>query len=430
MTTLASGLNTANRACLAACQGRIYYANNFDVIKAWNGISAALMDAGITAPSLVIGAPTAAAGGLSNGDHLIRYRYKDTSSGYVSDPSPALTYTVAAATGLLTFGIGAADDIRPTTDTKVDQYVIEATRIGGGAFYQLGTAAVGAASVVVGMNDNSLAQQFNSDAFYGSAADLETYTNGKPPLGTIVIPYRGKLWVLGDAPYDLTAVTFTNNSTAIVGTGFSTAWDDGAQFLLVRAGDTKAYEISAVASSTAMTLSVAWSGTTAAYSAKVVKRFPNRGYYSRTFFPEQFYLTNWARDFLAEKSDTVTSAIGRKDALYIFGKNNAERLIFNADPSAAAGAVISPIQGSRGNWNQRTIVDVEGELYAWDRQGMWTVGEVPSPISDPIYNLLKEYADYSQFAQFHVLVPDPALVQALIVYSRRTAQNIDPGVKQ
>jgi hypothetical protein len=422
MTSLATGLNTANVACLASCQGAIYISNNFDVQKKWNGIASALLDSGITGPSLAIGTPTTGAGGFSNGDHLVRYRYKDTSTGYVSNPSPATTITVSGGNGILTFGIGVADDIRTTSDTKVDQYVIEATAVGGGTFYQAGTAAVGATSVVVGMADSSLIQQFNSDSEYGSTADLEAFSNEVPPIGTIIVPYRGRMWVFGDEAYGLTNVTFTNNSTAITGTGFSTAWDNGVPFLLLRNGDTKAYEISAVASSSAMTLSVAWTGSTGSYSAKVIKRFPNRGYHSRLFYPEQFYVSKWARDFLANKSDQVRAATGRKDGLYVFGLTNSERLIFNVDPSAAAGAVLSPIQGRRGCFNQRCFVDVEGELFAWDRQGMWIVGEVPQHISGKIDESLKLYIDYAESSQFHASFdPESRAVMFFFVQSGDTA---------
>ena len=359
--SLATGLNTNSRASLASCQGKIYLANGFDSVKRWDGISASLQDAGITGPTLVIGGPTgAAAGGLSAGDHLIRYRYKDTSTGYVSNPSIALTYTVAGGNGLLTFSIGAASNIRTTTDTKVDQYVIEATRVGGGTFYQLGVAALGAASVVVGMSDDALAQQFNSDDAYGSAEDLETYRNEIPPLGTILLPYRGLMWVLGDKAYPLTAVTFTNGSAAVSGTGFNLRW---AGYTILDASGTVRYEILSVASTIAMTLSRTYAGTTGAKSATVLAKFPNRGYWSNLFQPEQFFPTVNARDFLANKSDQVVAAIGRKDGMYIFGRTNTERLIYNADPSAAAGSVLSPIQGRRGAFNARCIVDIEGEVY-------------------------------------------------------------------
>jgi hypothetical protein len=384
--------------CLASCQGQLYATNDWNPVQVWDGIATATKAAGITGPTLVIGAPTAAAGGFDNGQHQIRYRYKNTNTGYVSNPSPALVYTVSGGNGLLTFGIGAADDIRPTTDTKVNQYVIEATPIGGGTFYQAGTAAVGAASVQVGMADTSLIQQFNSSAEYGSEADLETYSNEVPPLGTILLPYRGRMWVLGDAAYPLTAVTFTNGSAAVTGTNFSTSW---AGRLILRSGDTVRYEIASVTNTTSLTLSAVYGGTTGSASATVVSKFPNRGYYSRIFYPEQFFTLRWARDFLANRSDQVVAAVGRKDAMYVFGRYSAERLIYNADPSAAAGAVLSPIQGRRGCFQQRCIVDVEGELYAWDRQGMWIVNEVPKHISTPIDPLLETYIDYDQNTKFH-----------------------------
>lgn len=399
MTSLATGLDTVNRACLASCQNQLYYSNNWNPVKVWNGIKSSLDDAGITGPSVVMGAPSAAvAGGMSNGDHLIRYRYKNTSTGYVSNPSPAQTYTVAGGNGLLTFAIGGASAIRTTSDSKVNQYVIEATAVGGGTFYQLGTAAVGAATVQVGMADSSLIQQFNSDAEYGSSANLETYSNEKPPLGTILLPYRGRMWVLGDAAYPLTGVTFTNGSAAVTGSAFSTSW---AGRVILKAGDSVAYEILSVTDANNLTLSANYGGTTSTTTATVTSKFPNRGYYSRLYYPEQFFTSKWSRDFLANKSDQVTSAVGRDDGMYIFGLTNAERLIFNADPSAAAGAVLSPLLGRRGNWNQRTFVDVEGELYAWDRRGMWIVGKVPKHISLPIDDLLETYVDYTASTKFH-----------------------------
>lgn len=401
MATLASGLNTNSRACLAACQSGLYYANDFDSVKAWYGLTAALQDAGITGPSLVIGAPTAAGGGFDNGNHLIRYRYKNTKTGFVSNPSPALGYAVTGGNGTLTFGIGVADDIRPTTDPKVDQYVVEATPTGGGTFYQVGTAAVGSASVAVGMADLVLIQQFNADANYGYADNNivdATYSSQPPPIGTILVPYRGRLWVIGTSAYPLTAVTFTNGSAAVSGTGFSTQW---AGRIITAAGDLVSYQIASVASAVAMTLSVVYAGTTGAKSAEVVSQFPNRGYYSRLFYPEQFLPTAWARDFLANRSDQVRAAVGRKDGLYVFGLYSAERLIFNSDPSAAAGAVLSPIQGRRGAWHQRVVVDVEGELYSWDRQGMWIVSEVPRHISNPVDALLELLVDYTASTQFH-----------------------------
>lgn len=412
MTILATGLNTNGRACYASCQGQVYMTNGFDPVKVWDGVNQLFQDAGIAGPVAAIGAPTAAAGGFTAGDHLIRYRYKKTGTGYVSNPSPALTYTVAGSNGLLTFSIGAAGNIVTTSDTKVDQYVIEVTPVGGGVFYQAMTVPVGATTIVVGMPDTSLIQQFNSDSEYGSSADLETFSAAQPPLGTIFLSFRGRSWTIGDRPYPLTAVTFTNTSTTVTGTGFNLKW---AGMLITKTGDFSRYEIASVTNSTTMVLSKAFSGTTGATTASVTSRFPNRGSYSRLFYPEQYYPAVWARDFLADKSDQVVAAIGREEGLYVFGRSNTEVLIFNSDPSAAAGSVLSSCRGRRGAFHNRVLVDVEGELYAWDRQGMWAVNKTPKHISLKIDPILPTLADYAQSEKFHAAY-DPIARVAMFFY--------------
>lgn len=410
MTVIATGLSTVNRGNTTKFQGGLYYTNGYDPVKVWYGIKGQAEDAGITGPTLEIGAPTAAAGGLSNGNHLIRYRYKNTTTGYVSNPSPALTYAVAGGNGLLTFGIGAADDIRTTTDTKVDQYVIEATAVGGGTFYQLGVAALGATTVVLGMVDSSLIQQFNSDSEYGSSQNLETYSAEVPPLCAIMVPCRGFMFYLGDDGYDISGATFTLNSNLVAGTGFSTRWEGK---LVQKSGDTNIYEITA-ATTTQLTLSVNFTGATATTTGKVVSRFPNRGQYSRRFYPEQCYASVWARDFLAEKADQITAALSREDGLYVFGSANAERLIFNTNPSALT-STLQPLQGNRGALTQRCVVDVEGVVYSWDRQGMWIVGHTPKHISGAIDNDLEALVDYDERDQFHAGF-DPANRLVIFVY--------------
>lgn len=401
MTIIATGLNNVHPAVMASCQGGLYYTNNFDPVKVWYGVTAALQDAGIYGPAAVIGPPTLAAGGFSNGDHEVRYRYKNTKTGYVSNPSPALVVTVTGGNGIATFTVtisGGGGDIITSTDPKVDQIVIEATAIGGGTFYQAGVGVNAPGNIVVGMNDAALQQQFNSDAAYGSSEDLETYSSDVPPLCAIVIPYRGRMWYIGDQAYPLTGVTFTNGSPTVTGVGFNLLW---AGRIITRDGDTQSYEILSVTSTVLMTLSVNYGGITGVGTADVVAKFPNRGYYSRLFYPEQCLLSRWARDFLAEKSDQVRGAFGRKDGLYILGLFSGERLIFNADPSAAAGAAFSPLNGRRGVFNQRCLVDVEGNVYAWDRQGMWIVGEEPVHLSTAIDQLLRQYVDFEEDHQFH-----------------------------
>lgn len=399
MTTLATGLNTANRATMAAIQGNIYFTNNYDDVKVWDGISSTMLDAGIEGPAAAPGSPSTGAGGFSNGSHQIRYRYKNTKTGYVSNPSPALVVEVSGGNGVLTFSVGGASNIVNSSDTKVDQIVVEATPVGGGTFYEVGTVANSGSTIAVGMADTSLFQQFNSDAAYGSSEDNETYSSEIPPLGTIILEHRGQCWIMGDEPYAMTGLAFTNGDATVTGTGFT---DRMVGRVILRDGDSTAYEIASYTSSTEVELSTTYGGVTGTgLDGYVISKFPNRGYYSRPFYPEQFYPSVWARDFLANTSDQLSAAVSRKDGLYIFGKHSAERLIYNADPSVASGAVISKIQGRRGCYNQRCLVEIEGSLISWDRQGMWIVGEVPQHISRPIDPLLKDYVDFEENTKFH-----------------------------
>ncbi len=403
MSVLATGLNATFAAVMASCQGGLYYTNTYDPVKVWYGVTAALQNAGIVGPVAGIGSPATGAGGFSNGDHDVRYRYKNTKTGYVSNPSPAVTYAVTGSAGIFTFTVtasGGGGDIITSTDPKCDQIVIEVTPVGGGTFYQAGTGINAVGNIVVGMNDDALTQQFNSDAAYGSSENLETYSSEIPPLCAIVVPYRGRMWYFGDQAYPLTGLTFTNGSPTVAGTGFNLRW---AGKVITRDGDTASYEIASVASAISMTLTVNYGGVTsvANATATVVAKFPNRGYWSRLFYPEQTFPSTWARDFLAERSDQVRAVIGRKDGLYVLGLFSGERLIFNADPSAASGAVLSPLQGRRGCFNQRCLVDVEGDVFSWDRQGMWIVGEKPVHISRHVDRLLELYCDYNEHDQFH-----------------------------
>jgi hypothetical protein len=108
----------------------------------------------------------------------------------------------------------------------------------------------------------------------------------------------------------------------------------------------------------------------------------------------------WARDFLQNRSDIVRAAIGRKEAMYVFGLFSCERLVYNDNPSALT-SVLSPLQGDRGCFNNRCLVAAEGKLYSFDRQGIWLVNEVPEHLSFPVDDTLRENVDYAQNTQFH-----------------------------
>jgi hypothetical protein len=395
MTILSSTLNAAAPGCLATIANRLYFTNNFDPVQVWDGVAATTQNAGIVGPVGVMGAPTDAGGSGTLGVHGIRYRYQNSKSGYVSNPSLPTTYTVTG--GSLTWTVGS--QIVISTDPKVDTISVEMTPVNSGVYYQVGVVPNVAGSVNVNAADITITQGTDVDVLWGSAQNLQVFSHYPPPVCAIIMSFKGHSWMLGDIPYNLTGVTFTNNSTAVTGTGFCTsgAWVGR----IIKAGsDTTAYAIASVNSSTSITLNTVYGGTTGTYAAVVFSATPNRGYYSRPYAPEEFYPAVFARDFLQNRSDLITAAYGRKDAMYIFGLYSSERLTYNDDPSATT-SFLSPIQGHRGCFNNRCVVEAEGALFAFDRQGIYMVGEVPEHLSFAIDDSLKELVDYSQYNTFH-----------------------------
>lgn len=396
MTTLTSSVNATNRGCFYAAGPRVYYTNCFDKVQTWDGIDSQSRDAGIVGPTGAPGSPAAASGNTTNGNHRVRYRYRDSKTSFVSSPSDELTVSVSGGNGQLTFDIGTSGtDLIRSGDAKVDTIDVEMTPVNGQIFYRAASVLNSASSVVVSIADASLIQQFNASANYGSSETGDIFSHEQPPIAAVGVFHQGRVFLGGDLPYTITA-TFTNNSASVSGTGFSANWAGR----VVRAGsDTVAYRISA-ATTTTLTLEAVYAGSTGSKSAVVYSATPNRLYYSRALLPESFYASRFARDVLQNRGDQLVAMLGRPDALYLFGRYSSERLVFTADPSATTSK-LEPIQGNRGAFHQRVLVEAEGELFAWDRQGVYLAGMRPQHLSGPIDDFLTEEADYSLSAKFH-----------------------------
>ena len=97
MTTLYSSMSTAHRACAAEYRRMAYIQNGWNAMRRWNGRTAAAETAGIDGPSQAFGtwtpcpsytAPAAdSVTADAEGARIFRYRYMDSRTGYVSDPS-------------------------------------------------------------------------------------------------------------------------------------------------------------------------------------------------------------------------------------------------------------------------------------------------------------------------------------------------------
>ncbi len=391
MTTVATGLNTTNRATLCAINGRVYLANDFDTIRVFTQDTG--YSAGITGPVAIIGAPTAAAGNVTNGTHLVRYRYRDSRTGYPSNPSPALAVTVSGGNGSLRFDV--TSDYVASTDSKVTNIDIEMTPVNDSTFYRAQTALNTATAITVSITDANLSQQVNVDSEYGSAENFNLFQHSVPPTAAVIVGHRNRAITGVHPPYAITG-TFTNASASVTYADGPQAW---VGRLVQAAGDTVNYEISTV-SSTAITMSAVYAGTTGSKSATVFHKFPNRINYSPINFPEGTLTGTYSRDVLIGRGDNLRAMFSQEDALYLLGLYSADRLVFSTDPSALTSNLL-PIKGHRGCFNQRCLVAAEGRLFAFDRLGIYEVSSVPKHLSDHIDPALGELCDYTQNVKFH-----------------------------
>ncbi len=405
MTSIFTGLDTTNFPSMCAINGAVYYANDFNPIKVLNMNGG--QNAGIEGPAGTLGSPTPTAGNVTNGTHLIRYRYRNSRTGYISNPSDNLSYTVSGGNGSLLFNV--TSDYVASTDAKVTHIDIEMTAVGDATFYRAQTALNTATTITVSINDDNLTQQENVTALYGSVQDGELFANEPPDSHAIVVAHRNRLWLFGHEPFLIgaTMATFTLSSTSVLYANGSQEWIGR---YIQADGDTTNYDITAV-SSTAITISAVYGGATGIKAATVYSNEPNVGSYSRLNFPESFG-ANLRREFLYGTGDRVRGAFSRRDALYVFGQYSSQRLTFSVNPSATTSNLI-PILGNRGTLNQRCLVDADGRLFAWDRLGMYEVSEAPTQISNHIFPTLAEICDYSESVQFHGIY-DP--IERVIVW--------------
>lgn len=311
LTTLKSGMNAA-RGTFALANGALYYANGSDAVQVIYDGSLASVDAGIIAPASAPTAGTPAAGTVTAGDHLIRFRWKNSVTGYYSNPSPALTFTAAGSQNIpLTLGT--------TSDTKVDKMVIEMTEASGSTFYVVETVADGS-SYTISISDALLNQNELADTY--AAPDGFGH---EPPPATLktIMSSRNRIFGLDD------------NGTL---------------------------------------------------------------YWSRAAYPEAFNALEWSQKVFSNGGDKAIAMANFMSDVYIFGQRSMARLVYSGDP---ASGMFAQMPTSFGVWNQNCVVDVEGALWGWGRQGIFKITEIqPKYMSGPVYDTLTDDPYITNSANF------------------------------
>lgn len=399
--------NSASSSLYSSSQGkrprftihnrRLYVTDGWRPMQRWDGIAAATVAAGITGPSTTPAAwaptPTTAAGSCTAGTHKFRYRYLDSTTGYVSEPSNEYVATVVAGSQQLTFAIstsGSGNMIR-STDTKVDKIVVEMTMSGGTVFYKAAETIQTASSVVVSIADVTLANQTlpwpDTDALFNGV-------HYPPPIASHALSFRGRLWLFGQVIHSDGTVAVTNGSASVTGT--STDWTAACALPSAPIGTNRVvrrfkvasaavdYEVASTGGATSLTLSSTYAGSTTSGLSYTIYSRDRSIFYSEPGYPEAFPPLNF---ILGPDSGDVRGMIGHTNALLICSLNGMDRFVWTSDP--ATDGTKRTLPTNRGVVAHECLVNVEEVVYGLDRRGFWRFdGEVPIQISREIETLV------------------------------------------
>lgn len=431
MTTLSTGLTSNHRATVAEFRKTSYVCNGWDSMQRWDGRGSSLETAGIDGPSTEVDswqpAPTTAAGSCTVGVHLFRYRYMDSRTGYVSDPSEEREVEVTASNEQLTFPIsttGAPNIIR-STDSKVDKIIVEMTLVGanpgeeGEEFFKAAEVLQTASSVVVSISDPQLELQILPWPVDG---------HRPPPVAKHVVSHRSRLWIFSTVTHEVGNCDVTNGSANVAegstdpdwrvsALGSSSTDREDTPWFFQRDGDSRAYEVDYYDSGgNQIVLVENYAGTTGSdVSYKLFTR-ANAIWVSRADYPEGFEPLKFLTGPQSEMSGDITAGVGYGSSMIFYSLNGMFKLSWDQGP--LIDPILIPLSKQYGALNQHTVIEVEGQVYSMDRLG-WSVwsGTFPQLISRPV-DALRSLIDYDQAENFSVVFyPDLRAIRWFVVYS-------------
>lgn len=419
MTILDSTLSPNHRATAAEYRRHGYFANGWDAMRRWNGRSATASLAGIQGPDASLGSwtptPTGAPGETSIGLHVFRYRYMDSTTGYVSNPSEEIELEVASTDEELTFPIdttGAANIIR-STDDKVDRIIMEMSVVGGSEFFKAAEALNSASTLVLDVNDAYLETQFL--AWPDDGHDV-------PPIAKHVVSHRERLWLFGQVTHEVGTADFTNGSPTVAPGSTDPDWVDSALdfggWFIQKNGDTVAYEIASL-TGTDITLKANYAGTSGANQSYKIFSRAQAIWVSRPGYPEAFEPEKFLNVPNGEGSGDITAGLGYGSSMLFFSLQGMTKFAWDTDP--LVDGIMIPLGSKNGALNQRVVIEVEGRVYAMDRRGinMWE-GVNPRLVSRPIGPLFEDL-DWTLSENFHCcFFPDIRAIRWFVVYNGDT----------
>ena len=401
MSTIESGLASGFAHDVAALFGNLYRVNGWDPMSVWDGFRSNAVAAGISQPATystnVTSAALGVSSGVSPGVHFFRYRYANSKTQYVSNPSEAKQFTAAEGAS----GTGATytfSNIVPSPDVKVDRIIAEMTDSDGEVFFQASVLQNESQAVTIRINDDDL-----------RALPLlyDEFGHDVPPRARYVEPFKGRLWLMGQIVYEEGQARIPNSGISVVGSG--TNWNSTARGRLLQlSGDTRRF-IESVVSGSLLLLEESVAKASAFRNYTITDSAPDILRWSKALFPESFPVENQTR-VLDGKPEKARAHRGYRNDLIIWGERSMQRLVFASDPNV--DGALEPIEGDRGAASRLCVVDAGGAVFSLDYKGIHRytggsgepqhVSESIDPLFDPADNAYG-YVDFAYRSTFHAV---------------------------
>lgn len=216
--------------------------------------------------------------------------------------------------------------------------------------------------------------------------NAQTLVDKSLPLTSkkLIAQCLGRMFASGNEPYSEGAVVLTSGSAAV--TGIGTEWGPitlKGRFFEV-AGGSKRYTIDSVASTTSLTLTEAYAGSTDPYAYYTISSGPAERrtlYWTPPSQPEAWPRTNSLALAEDPNAGEITALVPLRSWLYPVTENRLYRFSYVDDP-LFDGEVVPA--GNRGLVNNRVWVKVDFMMYGMDTLGFYQfAGNDLNDISTP-----------------------------------------------
>jgi hypothetical protein len=401
-TSIKSGWHTEQDACFCKTPaGELFMVNGIDRGEKWDGAAAATTELGIdmsTTATAAVG--TSGAGGAEAGTYYCAYRFGDR-DGNFSNISAITEVTVATAGVQFDWtSVDVSSQSRVTLRQLFRSLVNDATTL-----FLVTTLADNSTTTYTDeltdddLSDNEELAILNDDGSLNARRFVPPPTTKK-----VCVWHQDRMFYLGDVVYATGTIAVTNASPTITGTG--TAWP--ATFVnryIYPNGSTKGYLITA-ASTTSITISENYAGTTASGITYAVRPDPgerNVIFFSETEEPES--VPQSQNQFLLQENvgddDEVCGGIPTAGGLLVTSQKYTWRFSFVRQPHIDGNAALAY---GRGMFNQNCWALGEETFFAMDRFGCYiTNGEQPVPIDEAVKNYFRDdLIDFAYSRRFFV----------------------------